>query len=325
MNSEPDLTSTIIQIIKPEFHRHIADWSFAAKPNEKKGLYLISKIMKYGGNGIFEDKETENKTKNDNSSSYREALIEFSKRSSSTTYKSSYTSSKNFVYKNIFTDKELKDMPYSKILTAQATDCLSKWIKLEYSENYKNHVLEFLRAIYSTINLNCSGFATIQKQEYGTYSKKDLFSSKSFFANANVKSKPINISIDEMRKNLKIEDLKEKFNLKYSKQAELHVGAYNYESQELINQKKQELMRGNKNLIKGVYGHSTTTSTYLELYKGYSNRGPKPLRSSESLRYVSGVKGKIPDPFMMGVQNSKMDIDDSMKYRITGMINSYHS
>lgn len=324
MNSEPDLSPTLIQIIKPEFHKHIEDWSFAAKPNEKKGLYLISKIMKYQGNGTFDNKDPEKNAIHENAS-YKEALTKFGKRSSSTTYKSSYTSSKNFVYKNIFSDKELNEMPYSRVLTQRATEYLSKWIKLEQSEHFKNHVLEFLRAIYSTINLNSSGFETIQRRDFGTYNKCDMFTSKSFFSNANSKSKPINISLDEMKKNLKIDDLKEKFNLKYSKQADLHVGAYNYESQELINQKKQELMRGNKNLIKGVYGSCITTSTYLELYKGYANRGPKTLNSSESLRYISGIKGKIPDPFMIGVQNSKLDIDDSMKGKITGMINEYRN
>lgn len=328
MNSEPDLSSTLQQIIKQEYNHHIKDWSFAAKPNEKKGLYLISKIMKYGEKWVCDSNKPIEKETIQDLISYKAALINYGKLSSSSTYKNHYTSSKDFVYKNVFNNKELKEMTYSKILTSQAADYISNWIKNEQSEEYKNHVLEFLRAFNSTVNQNTNRYETVQRRDFISYNKNDLFTNLSFFSNgSHQKDKLLNVSIDEMRKNLKIDELKEKYDLKYGAKSPINVGAYNYESQELINQKKQELIRGNKNLIKGICGGTTNTSTYLELYKGYNNRSSRIKVPVESinLRYVSGIKGKIPDPFMMGVQKEKLTIDDTTKQNVTRIVGGFSS
>ena len=36
-----------------EYQNQIKDWLYYAKPNEKKGLYILSKIIKYRGEKMF--------------------------------------------------------------------------------------------------------------------------------------------------------------------------------------------------------------------------------------------------------------------------------
>ena len=58
-----ELMSLLIPIISPEYNVNIKDWLYYAKPNEKKGLYIISKVIKHKGEKIFRTQLT--KTKED--------------------------------------------------------------------------------------------------------------------------------------------------------------------------------------------------------------------------------------------------------------------
>ena len=40
-------------IIEEKYKHQIEDWLFYAKPNEKKGLYILSKIIKHKGDKMF--------------------------------------------------------------------------------------------------------------------------------------------------------------------------------------------------------------------------------------------------------------------------------
>ena len=37
----------MIPLIEPKYHSNIKDLLYDAKPNEKKGLYILSKVTKY--------------------------------------------------------------------------------------------------------------------------------------------------------------------------------------------------------------------------------------------------------------------------------------
>ena len=58
-----ELMSLLIPIISPEYNVNIKDWLYYAKPNEKNGLYIISKVIKHKGEKIFRTQLT--KTKED--------------------------------------------------------------------------------------------------------------------------------------------------------------------------------------------------------------------------------------------------------------------
>src|SRR4051794_24566554 len=51
--SEEELRKILDTLILEKFKSHIADWIYDAKPNEKKGLYILSKIIKHKGQKIF--------------------------------------------------------------------------------------------------------------------------------------------------------------------------------------------------------------------------------------------------------------------------------
>ena len=54
--SEKNLKETLTLIIDSKFLKNCDDWLFDAKPNERKGLFIISKIIKFKGEKAFKDK-----------------------------------------------------------------------------------------------------------------------------------------------------------------------------------------------------------------------------------------------------------------------------
>jgi len=51
--SEEELRSMLMDIISDNHKAHITDWIYYAKPNEKKGLHILSKVIKNKGQKIF--------------------------------------------------------------------------------------------------------------------------------------------------------------------------------------------------------------------------------------------------------------------------------
>ena len=59
--SNEELTTLLKQLIDPKYQKNISDWLYYAKPNEKKGLYILSKVIKHRGEKIFKTQLTKSK------------------------------------------------------------------------------------------------------------------------------------------------------------------------------------------------------------------------------------------------------------------------
>ena len=64
--SNDELAALLKQLIDNKYQKNIPDWLYYAKPNEKKGLYILSKVIKHRGEKIFKTQLTKSKEdKND--------------------------------------------------------------------------------------------------------------------------------------------------------------------------------------------------------------------------------------------------------------------
>ncbi len=317
--SENDLKYILNIILKEDFKTHIDDWLFYAKPNDKKGLYLISKIYKHKGSTVFKEKSLKQVSTDLNDLNYKAAMMRYKNNSFSSTYKTSFVSDHKFLYKNIFQERDLKQTVYSSILSSDTLDFISNWLKNEKTEEYKDYVLDFLRSFYTTYHSN-RNHSTVYRDEYHKYQKHETYSEVAVFCeNAKLKrfdySKQKYIPVEEMRKNLKIDQMKQDFNTKMQKWTNLSSDNDGYG---LIQQRKQELIKGNKNIIRGIYGN-TSTSVYQESFKGFPERHKLSLDGIEKGKYISGVKGKCPDPSIMNLIENYQRIDSGLIDKITKM------
>ena len=310
-NSEPDLIPILKDIIKKEYHDQIEDYFFGARVNEKKGIYLISKIISNKGNAVFNDYSTLKPEININEMNFKAALERYKKKSISSTYLTDFYHGSKMLYKNVFQERDLTETKYSEVLNPLAVQYIRNWLMKEACEAYKDLVLDFLRAFYSSVKANRK-FVSINRNDYSDYKKHELFSNNSLFAEPKNHSQRDYISIDEMRKILKIDELKEKF-----KEAPKIVYNDNIENFQFIKEKKQELVRGKKNLLKGIYG-STTSSVYQESFKGQPEKFKFYFKPDI---FTSGVKGKIPDPYITKRINQNTCISNELSFKVTGMLN----
>lgn len=54
MNLNPLQTNKILlDVIKENLHSQIDDWLYSVKPNDKKALFALSKVIKYKGEKTF--------------------------------------------------------------------------------------------------------------------------------------------------------------------------------------------------------------------------------------------------------------------------------
>lgn len=311
MSTAPDLKSILKEIINKTNQNHIEDFLFDARPNEKKGIFLLHKINQHKGNSVFKDIESLKPVQDMNEMTYKAAAERYKNNSISSTYLTDYIHSSKFLYKNIFQERDIEQTKYSEILKPSVIVSLRNWLKIETCETYKDHVLEFLRGFYSTVNSN-KKFTTINRNDYVPFKKHERYSQDQFFNNNVNKSRghPY-LTVEELRSLLKIDEMKKKLN-------ELPPIEYNnqIDNFDFIEKKKKELIMGNKNILKGIFGNSNTT-VYQENFKG----------QPEKFRYyfkpdifTSGVKGKIPDPYMMSIAKNKQSIDEPLSFKITNMI-----
>ena len=167
--SNQELTNILKQIIDPKYQKNISDWLYFAKPNEKKGIYLLSKVVKHRGEKIFktqlvkskEDKYDINKLTMD------EALKRYQARKFQTSYQDFYGGSvdQKFQYNNIFRYKNFQHLNYAEFIKKEYYNYIQNWLKIEKSEQYKEYVLDFLRSFLSTIKNNTK-FVTQYKDDY---------------------------------------------------------------------------------------------------------------------------------------------------------------
>jgi hypothetical protein len=106
--SEINLKETLNLIIEEKYKKAIDDWLFDAKPNERKGLFVISKIIKCKGEKAFRDKLDQNVEKTE--LSMENAYKRYQKRAFSSTYKDEFCLSVDpkFKYNNILKYKKFE-------------------------------------------------------------------------------------------------------------------------------------------------------------------------------------------------------------------------
>lgn len=310
--SEVDLHTCFKEIIKNDYHKHFSDWLFGARQEEKKGLYLLGKIMKHQGKKVFTDYNVLKPEVDINEMNMISAYARYKKKSENTTYKTDFVSSKKDLYKNVFQVRDIAETQYNDLLSEYGVQYIRNWLTIETCELYKDMVLSFLRSFYSTVKSNKSAFS-IYRKDYNPYKKHENFSKDAFFMEQKTYRRDHSISVEEMRKILKIDELKEKM----SKIPKIEFNNQ-IENNKFLQEKKQELIRGKKNLIKGIYG-STTTSIYQESFKGHPEKYKFYFKPD---LFTSGVKGKIPDPSTMLRNERNLTINDNLKEKVNNIIHS---
>ena len=58
--TDKELRSILESLIEPKYYCHITDWLYYAKPNEKKGLYILSEVTKNRGEKTFKTNSKKN-------------------------------------------------------------------------------------------------------------------------------------------------------------------------------------------------------------------------------------------------------------------------
>jgi hypothetical protein len=116
IKSDEELINILKNIVNPKYESHVSDWVSYAKPNEKKGLYIISKVIKHKGQKIFKVQLT--KTKEEENDINTLTLEEAYKRYQSKKTVSSYTEfyggnlDEKYKYNNIFKFKEFQNVKF---------------------------------------------------------------------------------------------------------------------------------------------------------------------------------------------------------------------
>ena len=100
------------QAIKKEFQHQFKDWIYGAKHIEKKGLYLISKIIKYNGKGVFSDYKHLKPQADINDLTYKVAFERAKNRNTSTSRRD-FVHTTSVLYKNIFQERDINETPYA--------------------------------------------------------------------------------------------------------------------------------------------------------------------------------------------------------------------
>lgn len=158
--TEESLKTLAFDIIKPEYHKHINDWLFDARPNERKGLFLTGQIIKYKGLKTFKNKLDQAVENED--LSMENAYKRYQKRAYSSCYQDEFclTVDQKFKYNNILKFKKFDFVNYSEIMIPKYREFITKWALIEEAEQYKEYILDFARSFYSTIQSNKPNYTT---------------------------------------------------------------------------------------------------------------------------------------------------------------------
>ena len=202
-----ELNQLLLPIIDPQYQVNIKDWLYYAKPNEKKGLYILSKVIQHRGEKIFRTQLT--KTKEEKYDVNKLTLEEAFRRYQQKKMQSSYTDffggavDEKFRYNNIFQYKEFAHLNYAEFVKKEYYPYIQNWLSMERTEQYKEYVLDFLRSFLATIRANRK-FVTQYREDYQNTKPWDRFKSES----AKVEREKIpthNPTIEEMQARLELE------------------------------------------------------------------------------------------------------------------------
>lgn len=114
IKTDDELKNLLISIVNPKYERNVADWVYYAKPNEKKGLYILSKVIKHKGNKIFKTQLMKTKEEEHDVSklTMEEAYKRHQKRKNVSSYSEFYGGNLDdkYKYNNIFKFKEFHNV-----------------------------------------------------------------------------------------------------------------------------------------------------------------------------------------------------------------------
>lgn len=309
--SQEKLKSIMNEIIKPDYKRHIDDWLFDARVNERKGVFIVSQIIKYKGLKTF-------KSKLDQSEESEELTLEnaykrYQKKALCSSYQDEYchTVDPKFKYNNILKFRKFDFINYSEMIINKYSEFITKWALIEEAEQYKEYVLDFVRSFYSTVKSNKPNYSAYT-QFYENPKQTDLYSKHGCFMPEVFPKKNLMPTLDEMRERLNLDASKKRLeNLKPIKYNDL------IQANEDVKQMKQVLINGNKNMLKGIFPNTLST-TYLDLYKGQQDK--KNNKFTKPDFYTSGIKGKVPDPYEMNRMNRNDYISEDLKNKVNGIL-----
>ena len=138
---------------------------------------------------------------------------------------------------------------------------IQAWVSIEKTEQYKEYVLDFLRSFLSTVRSNRK-FVTQNSEKFQKFKDTDKFTSHAPFVQVktNMKMAERVPTLEEMRTRLNLD------NYKFSEKDDKTIYNDNIQNMEEIKKRKQELINGNKNFLKGIYSGATSTN-YQEVFK----------------------------------------------------------
>ena len=309
-----ELETILSPMIDPKYQVNVKDWLYYAKPNEKKGLYILSKVIQHKGEKIFRTQLT--KTKEEKYDVNKLTLEDAFRRYQQKKTQSSYTDffggavDEKFRYNNIFQYKQFDHLNYAEFIKKEYHPYIQNWLSMERTELYKEYVLDFLRSFLATIRANRK-FVTQYNEDYQDAKPWDKFKTES----AKVEREKIpthNPTIEEMQARLELErqaiiDKEKNSGIVFNDQIS---------NAEEMKKRKEELVNGNRNLLKGIYVGNMSTN-YQDSYKGLQNKYPFSVKSDF---YTSMVKGIIPDKYTMNYTKEQTEISDELKNNVRNML-----
>lgn len=261
--TQDDLKNILNNIIEDKFKVHCPDWLYYAKPNEKKGLYILSKVIKHKGEKIFKTQLTKTKEEESdmNKLTFEEAFKRYHKRKNISSYSDFYGGNVDdkYKYNNILKFKEFTNLNYAEMIRSPYHEYIQRWIGLEKSEQYKEWVLDFVRSFLATTRSNRK-FVTHHNEMFKDFKRNDKFTVHAPLLPQGTKVVERIPTLEEMRARLNL-DKKEEF--KINPDTVYNDSLKNLES---IKKMKMELINGKKDLLKGIY-QSNPSSIYQEVYK----------------------------------------------------------
>ena len=112
--SDEELRKILDLIIQSQYKSHISDWIYYAKPNEKKGLYILSKVIKGKGQQIFRTQliKTKEEINDLNKLTLEEAYKRYQKNKNMSSYAEFYGGNLDdkYKYNNILKYKDFENV-----------------------------------------------------------------------------------------------------------------------------------------------------------------------------------------------------------------------
>ncbi len=111
-----ELTRHLESLIAAKYKCNISDWIYYAKPNERKGLYILSKVLKHKGQKMFKTQLQKSKEEENDISklTLEEAYKRYQKRKQVSSYTEFYGGNLDdkYKYNNILRYKDFVNVSY---------------------------------------------------------------------------------------------------------------------------------------------------------------------------------------------------------------------